>query len=276
MTDSQLSKTEKINLSNYRMDISYDGQNYYGWQRHKEKPTIQGALENAVTNCYGLRTNVEGSGRTDRGTHAIEQVATIRLPDDIDEKNAVTTLNNELDQTIKILNIKKMPDEFHARESAIGKRYRYKIWNHPELPPEMDGKVWYIPSGLNVNSMKKASPFFVGKMDYASFAKVPNYQRATTVKTVYSLELNQEGPLLDFSIIADGFLYKMVRNIVRALVKVGEGRTKHSEISRIIEAKNRKAAPGTAPASGLYLDTVFYEKNSMNNAIKKNHEKVDF
>ncbi len=276
MTDSQLSKTEKINLSNYRMDISYDGQNYYGWQRHKEKPTIQGALENAVTNCYGLRTNVEGSGRTDRGTHAIEQVATIRLPDDIDEKNAVTTLNNELDQTIKILNIKKMPDEFHARESAIGKRYRYKIWNHPELPPEMDGKVWYIPSGLNVKSMKKASPFFVGKMDYASFAKVPNYQRATTVKTVYSLELNQEGPLLDFSIIADGFLYKMVRNIVRALVKVGEGRTKHSEISRIIEAKNRKAAPGTAPASGLYLDTVFYEVNSMNKAIKKNHEKVDF
>lgn len=255
------------------MDIRYNGQDYYGWQRHKNKPTIQGAVENAVTRCFDLRCNVEGSGRTDRGTHARGQVATIRLPEDIHEANALIKLNNALDDTIKITGFQKVSADFHARESAMGKRYCYKIWNHPKLPPGMEGKVWYIPGKLNVEAMGDACPFFTGTMDYASFAKVPNYKRITTVRTVHALDLAQNQSLLCFSIIADGFLYKMVRNIVRALVKVGEGRTRIQEIPRIIEAKNRKAAPGTAPSSGLYLDEVFYDKKTMDAAIKKNPEK---
>ncbi len=134
----------------------------------------------------------------------------------------------------------------------------------------MEGKVWYVPEKLDISSMRDACPFFIGIMDYASFSKVPNYKRATTVRAVHSLDLSQQDEfLLCFSIIADGFLYKMVRNIVRALVKVGEGRTEIKDISGIIDAKNRKAAPGTAPASGLYLDTVFYDKNIMDAAINK-------
>ena len=275
MTDSPFSAAEEHGLANYRMDIRYDGQNYYGWQRHKDKPTIQGALENAVTACFGLRSNVEGSGRTDRGTHALGQVATIRLPTDINEATAIVNLNNALGKTIEVTNLQKVSDDFHARVSAIGKCYRYKIWNHVELPPEMEGKVWYIPEKLDVGAMQKACPSFVGKMDYASFAKVPNFKRASTIRTVYSLDLRQDDASLCFSIIADGFLYKMVRNIVRALVKVGEGRTSIEDLSRIIKAKDRKAAPGTAPASGLYLDAVFYDKNSLDDAIRKNREDND-
>ncbi len=275
MTDSQLSKAEEIAFANYRMDIRYDGQNYYGWQRHKDHPTIQGTLENAVTKCFGLRHNIEGSGRTDRGTHAVGQVATIRLPKEIDEKETLIALNNALGKTIEITNLQKVSNDFHARSSALGKRYIYKIWNHIDLPPEMEGKVWYIPEKLNVALMRAACPFMIGKIDYASFAKVPNYKRATSIRTVHSLALTQDESLLCFSIIADGFLYKMVRNIVRTLVKVGEGRTKIKDIPRIIEAKSRKAAPGTAPASGLYLDTVFYDNNYMGTAIKKNREDED-
>jgi tRNA pseudouridine38-40 synthase len=279
MTNSQVSPTKEIRLANYRMDIRYDGQNYYGWQRHKNKPTIQGALENAVTQYFGLRCNVEGSGRTDRGTHALGQVATIRLPEDIKEKKTLIALNNALynttDKNIEITNLQKVPADFHARTSAIGKCYRYKIWNHPDLPPEMEGKVWYIPEKLDVMSMRDACPFFVGMIDYASFAKVPNYKRATTVKTVYSLDLEQDKSLLYFSIIADGFLYKMVRNIVRALVKVGEKKTKIKDLPGIIAAKSRAVAPGTAPASGLYLDEVFYDKNSMDAAIEKTRKNKD-
>ncbi len=270
MTNSTLSKVEEISFANYKMDIRYDGQNYYGWQRHKDHPTVQGALENAVTKCFGLRHNIEGSGRTDRGTHALGQVATIRLPKNIDVIETLTTLNNVLEKTIEITNLQKVSNDFHARSSALGKRYNYKIWNNKDLPPEMEGKVWYIPEKLNVASMRAACPFFVGMIDFASFAKVPNYKRATSVRTVHSLALTQDESLLCFSILADGFLYKMVRNIVRALVKVGEGRTQIKEIPRIIEAKNRKAAPGTAPASGLYLDTVFYDKSHLDTAIKKN------
>jgi tRNA pseudouridine38-40 synthase len=261
---------KEIILANYRMDVRYDGQNYYGWQRHKDNPTIQGSLENAVTKCFGLRQNVEGSGRTDRGTHANEQVASIRLPMYIDEKETLLSLNSALEKNIEIINLKKTSDNFHARESAIGKRYIYKIWNNPKLPSKMDGKVWYVPEKLNVKAMQKACLHFTGTMDYASFAKVPNYKRATSVRTVHALNLTEKDSRLCFSIIADGFLYKMVRNIVRSLVKVGEGKIKIDDILRILEAKNRKAAPGTAPASGLYLDTVFYDKKSMDYAIKTN------
>ncbi|MCP3922304.1 MAG: tRNA pseudouridine(38-40) synthase TruA [Desulfobacterales bacterium] len=262
------STAKDTSLTNYRIDVRYDGQNFYGWQRHKDKPTIQGALENAVTECFGIRQNIEGSGRTDRGTHSIGQVASVRLPDNIDEKESLLVLNNALTNEIEITDLKKVSDDFHARESAIGKRYCFKIWNHPDLPSERDGKVWYVAEKLDFGLMQKTCPNFIGTLDYASFAKVPNFKRATSVRTVHSLSLKKEGMLLTFSIIADGFLYKMVRNIVRSIVKVGEGRILVTEIPRIIEAKSRKAAPGTAPASGLYLDAVFYDQSSLDAAIK--------
>lgn len=268
MIDKNNSGVKETGLANYRMDIRYDGQNYYGWQRHKDKPTIQGALENAITQCFGLRVNVEGSGRTDRGAHAVQQVATVRLPESIDP-DAVKNLNQALDQTIEILNLQKVPERFHARESAIGKRYCYHIWNYPELPPEQEGRVWFVPEKLDAGVMREACPLFAGKMDFASFAKVPNFKRATTVRTVYALDLVQDGPLLCFTIIADGFLYKMVRNIVRLLVKTGEKRVQISDIPKIIEAKDRKASPGTAPASGLYLYDAFYDQHALDAAIAK-------
>jgi tRNA pseudouridine38-40 synthase len=272
MSDSKVLITEDIALANYRVDICYDGRNYYGWQRPKDNPTNQGAIEAAVADCFGVRQNLEGSGRTDRGAHALGQVASIRLPKDLDEEESMTALNRVLNDDIKITGLKQISDDFHARESAIGKQYLFKIWNNPELPPEMDGKVWYVPEKLNLNVMQKACSFFVGMLDYTSFAKVPNFKRATSVRTVYSMSIKQDGSMQTFSIIADGFLYKMVRNIVRAIVKVGEGRTPLKEIPRIIDAKNRKAAPGTAPASGLYLDSVFYDQKSLDAAVETNRK----
>jgi tRNA pseudouridine38-40 synthase len=266
------SNLEQLPFANYKMEIRYDGESYYGWQRHNEHPTIQAALEDAVTKCFGLRHNIEGSGRTDRGTHAEGQIATILLPENIDEEATLKSLNEVLDSSIEIINLEKVSDDFHARSSALGKCYKFKIWNHIDLPPERAGKVWYIPEQLDVKLMKDACHHFVGTLDFASFAKVPNFKRTTSVRAVYSFALTWEGPLLTFSIIGEGFLYKMVRNIVRAVVKVGEGRTVVNRIPQIIKAKNRNAAPGTAPASGLYLDTVFYDKDIMESAIEKNQE----
>lgn len=263
--------TEAV-LANFRLDINYDGRNYYGWQRHKENPTIQGAIENAVTECFSIRQNLEGSGRTDRGTHALGQVATIRLPETIDETKAIDSLNSLLNEDIRITAMEKVSDDFHARDSAVGKQYVFKIWNHPDLPAEMDGKVWYVPEKLNFELMRKACPCFIGELDFASFAKVPNFKRATSIRTVHSLSLTRDGSLLTFSIIADGFLYKMVRNIIRAIVKVGEGRTALKKLPGIIAAKDRSAAPGTAPSSGLYLHSVFYDQKQMTAAIESNRK----
>ena len=118
-----------VPLANYRMDIRYDGRNHFGWQRLKERPTIQGALENAVTQCFGVRCNVEGAGRTDRGAHAEGQVASVRLPSSLDPESAVVEMNEALDPGIQVTALQQIADGFHARHSAIGKLYRYKIWN---------------------------------------------------------------------------------------------------------------------------------------------------
>lgn len=272
MTDLHKPITEETVFTNFRLDLRYDGQHYFGWQRHEGKATIQGAVEDAVTECFGVRQNLEGAGRTDRGTHANGQVATIRLPENIDTNAALITLNQILGKNIEITHLVKAPPSFHARSTALGKRYLYKIWNHEDLPPELDGKVWYIPEELNVAAMGVACPYFEGTLDFASFAKVPNYKRASTERTVHSLKLIEKEPCLCFSIIGDGFLYKMVRNIVRSLVKVGEERLRPRDIPKIIEAKSRKAAPGTAPASGLYLDAVYYDEQSKLAAIAKDCE----
>lgn len=247
---------------NYRLDLSYAGEPFYGWQRATDLPTVQGHIEQALTDCLNVHTAVAGSGRTDRGTHALGQVASVTLPAGLDTTQLQHQLNARLHPHIHIAQILQVPEDFHARESATGKRYGYRIWNHPDLPIEQKGKVWYIPGTLDIAAMQAVLPRFVGKQDFSSFAKAPNYNRASAVREVRAFSLTAQDKELYFSIEADGFLYKMVRNIIRAVVKVGEGQYTLERIDQIIAAKSRQASPGTAPASGLYLEQVFYEEKT--------------
>lgn len=245
-------------MSNYQLTLSYDGRSFFGWQRHGDKPTVQFALEQAVTEAFGVRVAVPGSGRTDRGTHAHGQVASLRLPDGPQPGVVKERLNLVLPEQVRILSVKQVPLDFHASESAIAKHYRYLIWNDRDLPAEHDGRVWHVKGGLDIDAMIAACPVFVGEKDFASFATRTNFKQKSTCRTVTRADLTHDLPMITFDICADGFLYKMVRNIVRAIVKVGEGRYNHEDLVRILAAKNRQAAPGTAPASGLYLEEVFY------------------
>jgi tRNA pseudouridine38-40 synthase len=251
-------------LSNYRLTLAYDGRNYFGWQRHGDAPTVQGALEQALQATFGVRGAVHGSGRTDRGAHANGQVATVVLPAGIVAANALAELNRRLPEDIRIVEFSSAPQGFHARACATSKTYRYVIWNAPDCPLEQVGRVWHIPSALHVEAMRAACPLFLGELDFASFAKKPNFKQATTVRHIKHIELNDEAPIIEIIICADGFLYKMVRNIVRAIVKVGEGRTDLSQLKEIIAAKDRRAAPGTAPASGLFLEAVYFDAEPVN------------
>jgi len=256
-------------LSNYKMTLAYDGRAFFGWQRHGDKPTVQFALEQAVTKAFGVRVAVQGSGRTDRGTHAHGQVASLQLPADLPPSLVQEKLNQLLPPEVRILDVRFVVKDFHACDSAIAKRYRYLIWNDRKLPEEHDGRVWHVKEPLDVQAMVDACSVFIGEQDFASFATRTNFKQKSTRRTVFETVLRNNLPMITFDICANGFLYKMVRNLVRAIVKVGEGRYTREDLCRILEAGDRQAAPGTAPASGLYLEKVFYSQDELSENVSK-------
>jgi tRNA pseudouridine38-40 synthase len=193
----------------------------------------------------------------------------VGLPAGLEADRALEALNTQLPGDIRILECAAAPPGFRARDDATSKTYRYVIWNAPECPEARVGRVWHIPSPLDIDAMRAACPAFLGQLDFASFATKPNFKQATTVRHLQHIELRAEAPLLEITMRADGFLYKMVRNIVRAIVKVGEGRTSLAQLNQIIAAKDRSAAPGTAPASGLYLEAVAYDDTPLSAATPR-------
>jgi tRNA pseudouridine38-40 synthase len=190
-------------------------------------------------------------------------VASVELPAGLQVDKLKEQLNDVLAETVRVLDVSNVPYEFNACNSAIGKRYRYVIWNSKKLPAERDGRVWHVKSRLDVEAMINACSVFEGEHDFSSFATRPNFKQKMTSRVLSRAVMSYELPLITFDICADGFLYKMVRNIVRAIVKVGEGRYTRDDLCRILEAKDRKASPGTAPASGLYLEKVYYSIDEM-------------
>lgn len=258
-----MTNTDIMDMSNFRLTVSYDGRAFIGWQRHGNKPTVQHALEQAIEQQLGVRVPVRGSGRTDKGAHARGQVASVELPADCEPGNIVDALNYVLPDQVRVLDAQSVPAEFHACDSAVGKRYRYVIWNHSTVPEELAGRVWHVKSKLDVDAMADACSVFIGKHDFASFATKSNFKQKNTTRIVTDALLSHDLPTITFDICANGFLYKMVRNIVRAIVKVGEGRYSRKDLVAILAAKSRQAAPGTAPASGLYLERVFYSQEEM-------------
>ncbi|MEM7152837.1 MAG: tRNA pseudouridine(38-40) synthase TruA [Myxococcota bacterium] len=243
----------------YRLTLRYDGRAYQGWQRHQGKPTVQGAVEAAVEEIVGARCTVHGSGRTDRGAHADGQVAHFAAPFRSPPEELLADFDRVLPSDIEVLECVEAPADFHAREGAVAKTYRFELWSGPDCPAERIGRVWHVAAGLRIDAMRAASSVLVGRHDFASFAKKTNYDRKSTVRNLMSVELDADGPHIVFRFRADGFLYKMVRNLVRAIVKVGEGRSTPAKLEAILQARDRKMAPGTAPASGLYLESVEYD-----------------
>ena len=258
---------EDLDVNNIKMTLSYDGQNYLGWQRHGDKPTLQYAIENAIEQGLGVRVAVKGSGRTDRGAHANGQVVSVKLPSAIQVGDIQKGCNAFLNEDVRVVDVEPVPLDFHACDSAMAKHYRYLLWNEKKLPENRAGRVWHVKEPLDVTAMIEACSVFEGEHDFASFATRPNFKQKSTTRTVMKAVMFEKLPLITFDIYADGFLYKMVRNIVRAIVKVGEGRYHRNDLHRIIKAKERKASPGTAPASGLYLEQVFYSQDDLNKKL---------
>lgn len=244
--------------------LSYDGRFFNGWQRHPGKRTVQGAVEDAVASAFGAPALIEGAGRTDRGAHALGQVATVELPGAASEDEIVTRLNEAMEGDVIVEEARHVPPGFHARKDSVSKVYRFALWNEEELPLELERRVWHVHGKLDVDAMAFALGALEGEHDFSSFASSGGFDRKNSVRHLRTCTLGAEGPLVEMSFEADGFLYKMVRNMVRAVVRVGEGKRRAEDMLDVLAARDRKAAPGSAPASGLYLDQVHYEQPLFN------------
>jgi len=244
-------------LRNIKLVIQYEGTNYRGWQRQADGPTIQQALEEAVRALTGTHSAVVGSGRTDAGVHALGQVANFHTDSPLPCERIVHGLNFHLPRDIGVVDAVEVPASFHARQSAVSKVYAYTI-HHAGTRPVLERRTrWFVRGELDWQAVEKAGACFVGTHDFAAFCTEADLSR-NLVRTVSSLEVVVEPPVVRIVVEADGFLYNMVRAIVGTLVQVGKGRLAPDDVPAILASRDRRRAGPTAPACGLCLLEVRY------------------
>ena len=241
---------------NIKIILSYDGTHYFGWQKTKAGPSIQGALEEALFKVVRKPTLVEAASRTDRGVHAKGQSAQFILDEKTDLYRLHHALNSVLPPDIRITSLEEASSDFHPTLDATGKEYRYQICQGPVQDPIYRRHSWHVPHLLNLEAMATAAKDLMGTHDFTSFTtiNVDDGIRTLFALTITSLPENR----LELLLRGDRFLYKMARRIVGTLVMIGKGDLPVPIISSLIKEPNRAMAGVTAPAHGLILRQVFY------------------
>jgi tRNA pseudouridine38-40 synthase len=245
-------------MGRYRLLIEYDGRPYHGFQLQAGQPSVQGSLERAVLAFCGEAARIAAAGRTDSGVHAFGQVAHVDLSKDWPAEVVRDALNAHLSpEPIAVLEARKVGPEFHARFSAIGRRYLYRVLNR-QSPPALDrGRVWRVKRPLDAAAMHTAAQALVGYHDFTTFRDV-NCQAKTPVKTLDAARVWREGEEVRLEFAARSFLHRQVRSMTGSLVEVGLGRWPVEAVAAALEARDRKACGPVAPAEGLYLAGVEY------------------
>ena len=242
-----------------RLRIAYDGRPFQGWQSQARGDTVQDRLEAAFAAlCGGGRVAVHGSGRTDAGVHARGQVAHADVPaawrHDADRSRAA--LNAHLPAEIRVLEVRFAAAGFHARYSARGKVYRYRVWNAPVLDPHEIGRAWHLPGTLDPDLLQEAARRLVGRRDFSPFAANRGEPEADTVRTVRRVTVRRQGALWTLDFEGDGFLYKMVRLLTGSAVRCAQGRAPLAWLEALLGGQGKTSF--AAPAEGLYLMRVLY------------------
>lgn len=258
-----------------KLTLAYDGCAFHGWQVQPGRPTIQGTLASVIQSLTGETLLPQGSGRTDAGVHALAQVATFQTASQIPAANFRIVLNDRLPAAIRVLDVREMPEDFHARHSARAKRYQYRLWRSDVVPPFLARYVTHHPYPLDEAAMRQAAALVVGEHDFTSFAAVdpdralrlaeaslgPSSgceRQPTNIRTIYESCFQRQADELLYLVRGSGFLHHMVRNLVGTFLLVGKGSIAPSEIPAILAARDRRAAGPTAPPEGLYLVEVEY------------------
>lgn len=239
------------------LTLSYDGTRYAGWQRQQNALAVQQRVEEALRHVTGERVTLIGASRTDSGVHALGQRAHFDTCSAIPPEKFPFALNTCLPRDIRVLTGKEVPADFHARFSAKGKRYTYRIHNAPHASALLRNQSYHVPQPLNDTAMEACLPTLLGTHDFAAFQAAGGTAK-TTQRTLYRACLNRQGEAVSLQVEGNAFLYNMVRIIVGTLVEVGTGRLAGDPFSKALETGDRLALGSTAPARGLELTEVFY------------------
>ncbi len=245
-------------MQRWKIIIEYDGGPFVGWQRQDNGASVQQRLEEAAQVLAGCPTPVQGAGRTDSGVHALGQIAHLDIEKPLRADQVRDALNYHLrPDPITVLEAEPVPEDFHARFSATGRVYLYRILNR-RPPPALDtGKVWHNQRPLDADLMHEAAQSLVGHHDFTSF-RSSECQADSAVKTLDKVRVRRAGEEIHVDVAARSFLHNQVRIIVGTLELVGRGKWSRRQLEKALQAKDRSAAGPTAPPEGLYLVSVQY------------------
>lgn len=238
--------------------VSYDGTNYHGWQVQPSAVTIEGVLNQTISELTGENIQVIGASRTDAGVHALGNVAVFDTESRIPGEKFSYALNQRLPEDIVIQCSRQVSDTFHPRHCNCRKTYEYTIINRTFPLPEYRNTAYFYYGALDVGKMRQAAKAFLGEHDFAGFCSA-GAQVQTTVRTIYDLTIEQMQEKICVRVRGNGFLYNMVRIIVGTLLEVGKGNILPEDMDRIIALADRSQAGPTAPARGLKLLQIDYQ-----------------
>ena len=245
-------------MRNIKLIIEYDGKNFAGWQTQPGKVSIQGEIIKAIEEITGEEIELNASGRTDAGVHALGQVANFKTNSKIEIEKIPYAINSKLPGSIVIKQAQEVEDRFHSRYNCKGKTYRYLIRNS-EFPSALNRyREFHVPYKLDIEKMKRVIKLFEGMHDFKGFKSSGGNQKKTTVRTLTKCELKQDGEVISIELSGDGFLYNMVRIIAGTILDVGLGKIAEEDMIKILESGDRSMAGRTLPPHGLYLVEVRY------------------
>jgi len=248
---------------NFKLTLQYDGTEFHGWQMQNSERTVQGEVTRVLTLLEGSAVVVHGSGRTDAGVHAEGQVANAHLTRDITPEKLLAALNGVLSRDVRVVEASGVPDSFHARFSALGKTYVYRIFNSPVLSPFWARYAIHERRTLELELMQKAARLFIGEHDWFAFSSIQP-DSINRVRTITELDVSEHyderghGRIIEITASANGFLRYMVRSIAGTLMAVGRGEIDEESVSQAINRGNRACVGATAPPHGLALKQVHY------------------
>ncbi|TME52281.1 MAG: tRNA pseudouridine(38-40) synthase TruA [Chloroflexi bacterium] len=242
---------------NIKVVLEYDGSGFAGWQQQATGRTVEAELKRALRSITGKAITVYAAGRTDAGAHAEGQVVNFHTDGRIQPRRILAALNARLPEDVAALSAEEVPNDFHARYSARWRRYRYRYLDRLSRPALERGRCWHVRGPLEVDAMSRAARALIGKHDWTTYCSASEPPDAR-MREMRSAEVTRRGDGIELELVAEGFLRGLARSIAGALAEVGRGKQPPEWVGKILETRDRRQAPRTAPAGGLTLMEVIY------------------